>query len=225
MPDDWGAHSNKAKTQHEPAFDIFKGAIDTYGTKFAVLLSSMGTPNSLTQQLTEKYTHELYVPERGLAKYDIVDWQQNFNGWQVRTDKAWQDSFTFDEVPIDVYREYDENRLNLVDELNQLITDAMIDNEAVKLLKRMEPIEKDFLELVNQHGTVNRGFFLKPENEKYKEVLKKCKARSLVIPIKKAGTEQYCYDLTDLGFEIVKLNQTTSGPSSIEEKIKKATET
>ena len=27
MPDDWGAHGNKAKTQHEPAMDIFKGAI------------------------------------------------------------------------------------------------------------------------------------------------------------------------------------------------------
>ena len=32
FPDDFGAQCNKAKTQHEPAWDIFKGAFDTLGT-------------------------------------------------------------------------------------------------------------------------------------------------------------------------------------------------
>jgi hypothetical protein len=51
MPDDLGGHSNKAKTQHERAYDIFKGAIDTYDTKVAVFLSSMGLSNEITGKL------------------------------------------------------------------------------------------------------------------------------------------------------------------------------
>ena len=37
--DDWGANANKAKTQHEPAWDLVKGAWDTYGTRALVFLS------------------------------------------------------------------------------------------------------------------------------------------------------------------------------------------
>jgi len=132
LPDDFGAQCNKAKTQHEPAWDIFKGAFDTLGTKVAVIMASMGNPSGATQQLQEKYTHEVYVESRGHAKYDVVQWQQNFNGWQARQDKTWLCSFPFEPAPMDVYKEYDAMRLDLVDELIQQIDDAQIENEGLR---------------------------------------------------------------------------------------------
>jgi hypothetical protein len=203
MPDDWGAHGNKAKTQHEPAMDIFKGAMDTYGTQIAIFLSSMGNPNSLTQQLQEKYTHEIYVPVRGEAKYDVIDWQQNFAGWQPRRKKTWHDSFDFGEVPLDVYKEYDDHRLSLVDQLNQLIKDAMVDGESYRLLRRLDDKDLEFLRnLRDQNMPVTWEYVNKKH---YNEVAKRCSARSLIIPTKKRGKTTNYYDITDFGIEILRL--------------------
>lgn len=203
MPDDWGAHGNKAKTQHEPAMDIFKGAMDTYGTQISIFLSSMGNPNSLTQQLQEKYTHEIYVHSKGEAKYDVIDWQQNFVGWQPRRKKTWHDSFTFSEAPLDVYKEYDEHRIKLVDHLNQLIKDAMIDGESYRLLKRLDENDLKFLrDMRSKNAPVTWDYV---ERNKMNEVAKRCTARSLIIPVKKPNASTRYYDLTDFGIEILRL--------------------
>lgn len=202
MPDDWGAHGNKAKTQHEPAMDIFKGAIDTYGTQIAVFLSSMGNPNSLTQQLQEKYTHEIYVHSKGEAKYDVIDWQQNFGGWQPRRKKVWHDSFDFGLVPMDVYKEYDENRLRLVQQLNQLIKDAMVDGESYRLLRRLDNEDIEFLFDLRSKGKITWDYVASTDST---EIAKRCTARSLIVPVKKPNVSTRYYDLTDYGFEILKL--------------------
>ena len=199
-----GAQMNKAVTQHTPAFDIFKGMMDTLGTSFAIFLSSMGTANSLTQQLTDKYTAEIFIAVRGKAKYDKCDWEQSFKSWSPRTKKKWQDTFLFDDVPIDVYKEYDEHRLALVEELKQQMKDAMVDNDSNRIIKRLDQIDIDYLDLIDLQGTISKGFMRKhPELD---VVLSKAKARSLVIPIKKSGTlGEYYYDLTDLGYEVLKI--------------------
>ncbi len=207
MPDDWGAHGNKAKTQHEPAMDIFKGAMDTYGTQVSVWLSSMGNPNSLTQQLQEKYTHEIYIPTKGEAKYDMIDWQQNFAGWQPRRKKSWQDTFDFTPVPLDVYKQYDEHRLSLVAELNQLIKDAMIDGEGYRLLRKVDEDDIKLLQQIRDKGPILKQTIYAEPNKWQAEVIKKCKARSLVIPTQKPGTCTYYYDITDFGLEVLKLKE------------------
>lgn len=201
LADDFGAQCNKAKTQHEPAWDIFKGAFDTLATKVSVILASMGNPSSATEQLQQKYTHEIYVEKKGHAKYDKVDWQQNYAGWQARQDKDWQQSFEFEPVPLDVYKQYDEMRLALVDELFTLISDAMVENEALRTIRRMQEIDVDFLELIKAKGMLDSNWLEKPECHKYKEVLIRCKARSLVVPVRK-GTN-YWYDITDFGYNIL----------------------
>lgn len=205
FPDDFGAQCNKAKTQHEPAWDIFKGAFDTLGTKVAVLMASMGSPSGATQQIQEKYTHEVYVYERGHAKYDSVDWQQNFAGWQARQDKTWLHDFEFDPVPKDVYKEYDEMRLSLVDELFQQIDDAQIENEGLKTFRRLTDQDVHFIEILASNGQLSYDWFSIPENEKWKEVLKRCKARGIVVPVRHGL--RYWYDLTDFGFNMLTLIQ------------------
>jgi hypothetical protein len=205
FPDDFGAQCNKAKTQHEPAWDIFKGAFDTLGTKVAVMMASMGSPSGATQQIQEKYTHEIYVAERGHAKYDQVRWQQNFGGWQAMQDKTWIHDFYFEPAPLDVYKEYDEMRQSLVDELFQQIDDAQIENEGLKTFRRLNSDDIDLIEILQDKGRLPYDWFLKAENEKYKEVLKRCKARGLVVPVRH-GT-MYWYDLTDFGFNMLTLVQ------------------
>ncbi len=205
FPDDFGAQCNKAKTQHEPAWDIFKGAFDTLGTKVAVMMASMGSPSGATQQIQEKYTHEIYVEHRGEAKYDSVRWQQNFGGWQAIQDKTWIHSFKFEPAPLDVYKEYDEMRQSLVDELFQQIDDAQIENEGMKTFRRLNSDDIDLIEILHDKGQLVYDWFLKPENERYKEVLKRCKARGIVVPIRKGST--YWYDLTDFGFNMLSFIQ------------------
>ncbi len=203
MPDDMGAQMNKAVTQHAPAFDIFKGMMDTLGTSFAIFLSSMGTANSLTQQLTDKYTAEVFLAKRGEAKYDKCDWEQSFKGWSPRNKKKWQDTFTFDNVPMDIYKEYDEHRQALVEELKQQMKDAMVENDSARVIKRLEQIDTDFLDLIQLKGPLERYWI--NQHPKLIDVLSKAKARSLVIPCKKPGRDaSYVFDLTDLGFEVLK---------------------
>jgi hypothetical protein len=204
-PDDFGAQCNKAKTQHEPAWDIFKGAFDTLGTKVAILMASMGNPSEATQQIQEKYTHEIYLASRGFAKYDRVKWEQNYFGWQARQNKTWVHEFEFDNAPIDVYKEYDEMRTGLVDELFQQIDDAQIENEGLKVFRRLNEEDVHLLEIMNAKGELPKDWFYLPENEKYKEVLKRCKARNMVVPVRK-GTN-YWYDLTDFGYNMLNLIQ------------------
>lgn len=205
FPDDFGAQCNKAKTQHEPAWDIVKGAWDTLGTKVGVMMASMGTPSGVTQQLQEKYTHEIFVDKRGHAKYDEVDWQQNFRGWQAMQNKHWLHEFEFEPAPRDVYRDYDELRQSLVDELIQQIDDAQIENEGLRVFRRLTTEDIEFIELMQQKGQVSNDWVNQPENERWKEVLKRCKARGIVVPVRH-GTA-YWYDLTDFGYNMLNLVQ------------------
>jgi len=206
LADDFGAQANKAKTQHEPAWDIFKGAFDTLATQVAIIIASMGTPTALTQQIQEKYTHEIFVRDKGIAKYDVVDWQQNYRGWQPRQDKDWIETFDFYQVPTSVYKEYDEMRISLVDELKQLIKDKMAETEVLSTMRRMQDIDFEFLQKLYNTGGVSKDWMNKEENKDYKIALTRCKARSLAIPLRK-GTA-YWYDITDLGLEV--LNAKTS---------------
>ncbi len=205
LPDDFGAQCNKAKTQHEPAWDIVKGAWDTLGTKVAVMMASMGSPSGVTQQLQEKYTHEVYLDRQRHAKYDKVDWQQNFNGWQSRQDKEWLHEFDVNPAPIDIYKQYDEMRLALVDELMQQIDDAQIENEGTKVFRRLTDQDVEFIEIVHAKGQISNDWINEPQNEKWKEVLKRCKARGIIVPVRH-GTA-YWYDLTDFGYNMLTLIQ------------------
>lgn len=205
LADDFGAQCNKAKTQHEQAWDIVKGAWDTFGTKVAIVMASMGNPSGLTQQLQDKYTHEVYVEKKGIAKYDTVQWYQNFGGWQAKQNKTWIHSFEFEPVPTEVYKQYDEMRLALVDELIQQIDDAQIENEGAKVFRRLTDKDVEFIELMFAKGQIQHEWFRKPENDKWLEVLKRCKARGIIVPVRKETS--YWYDLTDFGFNLLTMIQ------------------
>jgi hypothetical protein len=207
LADDFGAQCNKAKIQHEQAWDIVKGAWDTLATKVAVLMGSMGTPSGSTQQIQEKYTHEVYVYERGKAKYDEVDWRQDFYGWRSTPNKTWIHDFDFGfDVPLDVYKQYDEMRMGLVDELIQQIEDCQIENEGARIFRLLTDKDVELIELFFSRGQLSNDWFHKPENEHLVEVLKKCRSRGIIVPVLH-GTNTYWYDLTDFGLNILTLIQ------------------
>jgi hypothetical protein len=209
--DDWGAQGNKAKTRDEPAWDLLKGAWDTYGTKIACVFVSMNQPDEITKQLANKYTHELYLPTRGVAKYDAVNWSQNFYGWQPRQDKDWKQSFEFAEVPADIYRRYDEQRMSLVDELNIMIKDKILENDLHRTIDRMVPIDYSVLQMITQKGPIGETDVKKADKpDEFKEALKRCRARNLLVPVRCASSH-YKYDITNLGLEILKVQEFSIG--------------
>jgi len=199
--DDFGAHSNKAKTQHERGWDIFKGAFDTLGTKLGVLLANMVSPNEPTQQLIDKYTHELFVYKRGHVKYDKVKQQQDFRAWRSIQSKTWIDDFEFREVPKDVFQQYDEMRVALADEVLFSITETMTTDQIEVILKRIQRKDTDILDLILRKGpTYTRA--IDDEVGDCKEALTRLKARGLIVP-RREESGYYRYDITDLGINVL----------------------
>ena len=203
--DDWGANFNKAKTQHEKAMDLVKGAWDTYGTRLAVFMANMNQPDEITLQLCNKYTHEIYVPTKGEAKYDRIDWQQNYGGWQPRHNKEWLQTFNFPQIPQDVYKEYDEMRMALCDELDVLIQDAIAETETEKTIRRSNTQDIKLLAVLKADGPLERHKFQNEDLAELTESLKKAKARGLVTTIRKGTT--YSYDITKFGLDILETIQ------------------
>jgi len=197
--DDFAAHSGKAKTQHEKSWDIFKGAFDTLGTKIGVLLVNMVSPRSPTQQLQEKYTHEVWIPYKGHYKYDKVQWRQDFRGWAAQMNKDWIDEDEFDPMPPEKFKQYDDLRMDLADEVMQVIEDSLVETHMDGLVKRVQPIDLDLLRLIKERGIIHGKVIDTPE---MKQALIRSKARGLISPVRVKG-QYYKYDITDLGLELL----------------------
>ena len=206
--DDFGAHSNKAATQYDPAWDHFKGGFDVLGTKIAVLIATMVDPNEPTFQLSCKYTHEIEILQRGVYKYDRVEWKQDFRGWKPHIRKINIETNTFDAWPDWVYAKYDHTRQSLVDEVFQRIEDAQIEGHLDFTLKLMQPIDFKILDMIRQRGPLYYDLIHQLGIEG-KKALIRLKARQLIVTlINEKGTSHY--DLTPLGLSIIQardLNQ------------------
>lgn len=198
--DDFGAHSNKAVTQHEIAWDHFKGGFDILGTKFGVLVATMTSPEEPTSQIEHKYTHEIVVTSRGHYKYDKVSWQQDFSGWRPRHDKLWQQLHTFAEIPWERFKVYDDLRLGLADEVVERIEDSMADRTP-QLLNRLTEGDIAILQELVDMGPFQmrkRAEWFKDEKKKI-EI--KLKAHQLITTVRR-GT-QYDIDITRFGLDVL----------------------
>jgi len=205
--DDFAAKAGKAQTQHEKGWDVFKGAFDTLGTRLGVLLATMVNPRSPTQQIMEKYTHEVCINigangER-VYKYDKCRQQQDFHGWSMRQSKDWLEVNTFEPIPLDVFTQYDEMRTSLVDEVFVSIGDAMSESSVGELLKRVQPNDITLLRLIKDTGPQYVKKLVENFGEKIKDSITRCKARSLLTPIRKSP-HYYVYDVTNLGLDLLK---------------------
>lgn len=209
--DDFAAQCGKAKTQHEKAWDIFKGSFDTLGTRVGILFATMIEPTSATEQLLLKYTHEIKVEvqdgDKHVYKYDKCTREQDYRGWQHRQKKDWIEVQEFGRVPLDVYQQYDEMRMALVDEVFVSIEDSMVEDTTAQILKRMEGIDFQLLTFIKTLGPINHHKLYSEFGEKGKQAVARCKARGLVIPIRK-GPAYYTYDITDLALDVLRQSAT-----------------
>lgn len=204
--DDFAVHSGKAKTQHEKAWDIFKGGFDALGTKVAVIIANMVSASSPTAQLMEKFTHELWIDYRGHYKYDEVKNVQDFYGFRNRVHKTWLDEGFFDPLPSDVYEQYDEMRCSLADEVIQSVEDTLVDTHIDTLIKRVLPMDVQLLKWIRRVGPVYNQQVKNELGDLGKEAIRRCKARQLIVSIP-VGNHYYKHDLTPLGIEL--LNEVT----------------
>lgn len=195
--DDWGGTSNKATTQYDKGWDVFKGAFDLLGTHVTILAASMVEPTEPTFQLQLKYTHEVWIPVTGWYKYDKVDWQQDYRGWQPGQRKVWVETQRYGMVPADVYKQYNEMRMALVEEAFVRVTDATAESQLEVLLKRLQPSDIQLMEMLQTWGPSHYDKIMNELGVDGKDVLVRCKARNLVIPIKITESGYYKYDLTD----------------------------
>lgn len=198
--DDFGAHSNKAVTQHEIAWDHFKGGFDVLGTTFGVIIATMASPEEPTSQIEHKYTHEIMITSRGCYKYDKVMWQQDFGGWTPRHSKSWQQTHTFGEMPWDRFKVYNELRMGLAAEVIERVKDAM-SSRTPDVLKRLNERDVETLqELVNMGPMTEykRREWFTGEREKSET---KLKAHQLAT-ITRRGTAHYL-DITSFGMDVL----------------------
>lgn len=214
--DDFASQSGKAQTQYSVAWDHFKGSFDVLGTRVACLFASMVSPRSPTQQIMEKYTHEIHVefgPDNTrIYKYDKCQQQQDFKGWRARQKKDWIEVQEFTEVPLDVFKEYDEVRTALVDEVIQSMQDVMADDSLERIMKRVEPIDISLLSLIKDSGPIHHHKLTNEFGVKGREAMTRCKARGLITPQRVSGG-YYKYDITNLALQLLKALEIESNVS------------
>jgi len=201
--DDFAVHSGKARTQHERCWDVMKGGWDALGTKIGVLLVNMVSPRSSTQQLQEKYTHEIWVYKKGHYKYDRCKMMQDYRGFQANIHKDWIDEGSFERMPMDKFKQYDEQRMSLADEVLQIAEDSLVETHMGNLIKRVPPIDVNFLRYVNNAGLVHMKGIDKEFGGQAKAILTRCKSRGLVVARRMKG-QYYKYDITELGSSFLK---------------------
>lgn len=195
--DDFSVHSNKAITQHDNAFDEFKGAFDALGTKFAILVFTMVNPDAPTTQLQCKYTHEIFVEKRGEFKFDEIDWQQDYRGTRAKRKKKWKQTIPFYRIPDERFDPYDEMRNQLADEALQRVSDKMTEGIPF-LLSRLTDEDIQVLTRIETEGPISDT---KRKHHDPKSILK-LKAHQLIIPIERKG-HHYSLDLTPLGNDVL----------------------
>jgi hypothetical protein len=211
--DDFGAHSNKAKTQHDRAWDTFKGGFDVLGTRIGVLMATMVEPSEPTQQLQNKYTHEIWVYERGRAKYDRYHSQQDYRGFRTRGRKTWVDDFEFDPIPDEVFKEYDQMRQALADEVLLAIEDVVVETQLAYLIRRLDKYDLTVMQMIKDMGPVyHQKVYEQLGKDLGKKVLTRLKSRGIITTLTDRDSGYYRYDMNDIGFEILKelASQTTS---------------
>jgi hypothetical protein len=201
--DDFGVHGNKADTQHSTAWDVFKGGFDCLGTAIGVLMCTMVDAGEATAQLQGKYTHEVTVLSKGHYKYDKVNWQQDFRGFQTRMKKEWIENGTFDPIPMNIYKEYDEARKDLTKQVFVRLKDALSLDTVAQMLKILVPADILLLRTIQKKGPLSYEGAKAILGEDYKDTITKCKARSLVIP-NSVGTHHYIFDISSIGLDILK---------------------
>jgi hypothetical protein len=95
--------------------------------------------------------------------------------------------------------------MSLVDELFQQIDDCQIENEGARIFNRLTKEDVSLIEMMNGRGQISNDWFHKPENEHWIEVLKRGRARGIIVPVLHGTT--YWYDLTDFGYNMLTLIQ------------------
>ena len=68
--------------------------------------------------------------------------------------------------------------------------------------KRLSQEEIEVLRLIESKGMVSYFWFSQSDRQTYRQALRKCKARGLVLPIRRKTA--YWYSLTDFGLEVLK---------------------
>lgn len=197
--DDFGANSNKAITQHDIAWDYFKGGFDVLGTKFGCIIATMTTPEQPTSQIEHKYTAEIVVVDRGVYKYDIVEWHQDYRGWNAKHGKDWQQIHTFKEIPWERFEPYDELRNTLADEVLVNIEDAM-SRKIPHILRRTEELDLKILDVIKQEGPTSYDKLILRYGDPAKSAIRRLKAHQLVSVDRRAAHSYY--DLTGLGLDV-----------------------
>ena len=81
-----------------------------------------------------------------------VQQQQDFGSWRARQKKEWLLEFTFQQIPEDVFKQYDEMRCQLAREALFNINETIDINEIETIIKRLQKPDIKLLNLLKDRG-------------------------------------------------------------------------
>jgi len=113
-----------------------------------------------------------------------------------------------------VYKQYDEMRMSLVDEVFVSMQDQMSEDTIGNLIKRIEPVDYQLLRLIKDIGPIHHHKLKDEFGDIGKKALVRCKARGLIVPRRKSSA-YYVYDITDLALDLLKSCEVKTSQSSI----------
>jgi len=74
----------------------------------------------------------------------------------------------------------------------------------------MEPLDLQLLRVIQKFGPTNHHRLTRELGERAAESLARCRARELVIPVRKSKA-YYVYDITDLALAVLRLSSVSEG--------------
>jgi len=124
----------------------------------------------------------------------------------IRGHKTWIDTFDFDLIPDDVFKEYDQMRQALADEVLVAIEDTMVETHLGYLMKRLDPLDYKLMKKIRDSGPVyHKQVYEDFGRDLGKKVLTRLKSRGVISPVRDLETGYSKYDMNDIGFEILKV--------------------
>ncbi len=219
MADDSGSINNKSITQSDESFNFLKGGLDLWGTRLSNLWHTMNQPSELTAQINQKYTCEMYIETRGIAKFDTCKWRPNYHGWVPNQTKKWKHTFPYEKVPSDVYQQYAGMRDEWIDYINQQYNDRQAETLINKLIERSEPIDYEYLEIFKKFSPLS-SYQVETTYKMDMEVVKRLKHRNLLNTTANL-TKHYDYDISNLGLELLKAKTITDDPTEYKKDLRK----
>lgn len=136
---------------------------------------------------------------------------QDYRGFRSKGRKAWIDDFGFNQIPKEVFIEYDQMRQQLADEVLLAIENTIVDSHLTNVVRKLEPADYRLMETIKDYGPIyHQKVYDTFGKDLGKKVLTRLKSRGVISLMVDPKSGYSKYDLNEIGIQILRENHKPS---------------